>query len=181
MAEVEVIVDEDNLDTFVDNLRKAKEMMLEQMAEKARILLRAEVPVATGNLKDGVGAPDVDRANMTATLTVSARSAASLGGVAEVFNSKGEPVKTVSLRPSPAFNYAEAVARGRVSISPKHGRAVLIPVTSAPIGEGYLISGGQYRRSAAAVAANPFDERAAARLDTEARSIAETALSKYFV
>jgi hypothetical protein len=41
---------------------------------------------------------------------------------------------------------------------------LLIPVPTAPVGESYLLAGGQifvFRKSAAATARIPFDERAA--------------------
>lgn len=180
MAKVSVNTEE--LQQLGKDIIKAKTVMLGRLAERGRKHLADEVPYRTGNLRQGVGAPDIDNLKLIATLTVSARSAATGGGTAEVFNAKGERKKTVSLRPSPAFNYAEAVAKGRPSIRPKTARALLIPVPSAPSGEGYLLIGGQVyivRRSAAATKPNPFDERAAVKLEGEAEGIGLKVLEEF--
>lgn len=182
MASVDVQVDAKAVTELGANIEAAKRALIGRLAERGYQLLRDEVPVRTGNLKKGVVDPDVDYTNMQATIVVSAARDEGKALVGEVFDKKGDPVKTVTLRPSPAFNYAEAVARGRASIAPKHGKALLIPVVSVPSGEGYLLAGGQifvFRKSASAVPANPFDERAAARLEQEAPAIADAVLNKF--
>lgn len=182
MSNTDVVVDTKGLKELGLRIDAGKRSFLGRLAERGYQLLRKEVPFLTGNLQQGVAPPDVDYAAMEATLTVSARSAAIGSRQAQVFGSDGKLKKTVTLRPSPAFNYAATVARGRPSISPKHGKALLIPVQSAPTGEGYIVAGGQVfvvRKSAAAVAANPFDERAAKQLKQEAPGIGDAVLRQF--
>lgn len=179
----EIVVNTKEIDRLAKDIVAAKSAMIGRLGERGYQLLRREVPVATGNLKQGVAPAEVDYEDMVATLTVSARSAARGGGTAQVFGKDGKPTgKTVSLRPSPARNYAEDVARGRAAISPKTAKALLIPLATAPSGEGYLLVGGQVyivRRSAKAVAANPFDVRAAEALQKEAPGIGEAVLRQF--
>lgn len=184
MADVEFEVNAEAVRELGANIDKARKRMLVDLSERGYELLKAEVPVRSGTLKKGVRDPIYDFEAMTAEIVVSAARDAQAPGVGEVFDSKGKPVKTVTLRPSPAFNYALPVARGRAAIAPKHGKALLIPVNAVPSGEGYLLAGGQiyvFRRSAAAFAGDPFDERAAARLQSESTAIGEAVLRKYFV
>jgi hypothetical protein len=59
---------------------------------------------------------------------------------------------------------------------------LLIPVPTAPSGESYLIANGQifiFRRSVKATKPNPFDERAAKRLEGEAAKIGEAVLKQF--
>lgn len=167
-----------------DDIIKAKLILLGRLGERGRKHLVDEIPYETGNLKQGVSAPDVDPRAMAATLTVSARSAASGGGVAEVFDSKGERKKVVTLRPSPAYNYAEVVARGnkQATLTPTHAKAFLIPVGSRPDKGGYLMIGGKIyvvRRSRKGQAGNPFDERAARKVEAEAPEVARQVLEEF--
>lgn len=177
-----VVINDDALRELGRDIDRAKRAMIGRLAERGYRLLRDEIKRSayqTGNLMQGVAPPDVDYDALEADLTVSARSGATLGGMAQVFNSKGQPTRTVSLRPSPAYNYAEAVARGRPAIAPKQARALLIPVPIAPTGEGYLLIGGQryiLRRSAKATKPNPFHTRAGDRLEKEAPQIGEAVL-----
>lgn len=165
------------------DIERGKRKLLGRLGERGYQLLRDEVPVATGNLKQGVTPADVDYDAMEATLTVSARSGrASL--VAEVFNAQGQKVKTVALRPQQPYNYAEVVARGNKDavLSPGHAQAFLIPVPTAPTGEGYLMAGGQVyivRRTRKGQRPNPFDERAARRLEQEAPKIGDAVLREF--
>lgn len=182
MAKLELKLDAKALNELAENIEKAKGQMIGQMAERGYQLLRREVPVATGNLKQGVATPDVDYVNFTAELTVSARSARTASLQATVFGEDGQAKKQVSLRPQKAFNYAEAVAKGRPAIRPKAGKALLIPVSSRPTTGGYLMVGSQIyvtRRSARATKPNPFHERAAAQLEKDARPIAEKILGQF--
>lgn len=179
----DIVADTKELDVLAADLKRAKRQLIGRLAERGYRLLRDEVPVETGNLKQGVAAPEVDYDQLEATLTVSARSAETGGGQATVIGPDGKERKKVSLKPRPAFNYAAAVAEGRAAIRPKTGKALLIPVPVAPAGESYLLAGGQIfvvRRSAKAVPANPFHERAGARLEKEAPSIADAVLAKFF-
>lgn len=213
----DIIVDTKEIDRLAKDIVAAKNQLLGRLAERGYALLAGRivdgkqgrlggVPVATGNLSQGVAPPSnvyegvqvekskneqgvtkTDFRNMTAELIVSARTAVKGGRTAQVFNADGKPTgKTVSLRPSPAFNYAESVARGRPAISPKSGQALLMPITTAKDKKGksigYLLSSGQmYRvvKSAKAVPPNPYDVRAARRLEIEAPVIAENVLRKF--
>lgn len=181
MANVKVTVDASGLNELAENIDKAKRQLIGQLAERGYQLLRREVPVATGNLKQGVATPDVDYENLTATLTVSARSARRATLTGQIFE-KGKPTgKIVRLKPRPAFNYAEAVARGRPEIKPK-GKALLIPINGTPLGRYVQIDGQNYiyARKARATKPNPFDQRAAEQLEKEAPKIADAILSKFF-
>jgi len=183
----EVVVDSKAINELAANIDKAKRQMLGRLGERGYQLLRGEIKDTaydTGNLLQGVAPPDVDYDKLEAVLVVSARSGQRGPTEAIVFGADGKEKKTVTLRPSPAFNYASSVAKGRVSISPKHGKALIIPVPTAPTGESYLIADGKIyvmRRSAKATKPNPFDQRAADRLEKEAPAIGEAVLSKIFV
>jgi hypothetical protein len=177
-----VKVDTRSLDQIGENVTKAKRQLIGQMAERGYQLLRKEVPIETGNLKQGVAPPEVHYENLTATLIVSARSGRTGARTATLFGADGTRKGQVSLRPQKSFNYAEAVARGRAAISPKAGRALLIPVPAKPAKGGYLMVGSQIfvmRKSARATAPNPFDERAAKQLETDAPKIAEAVLRRF--
>lgn len=179
----DVVVDKKAVAELARDIERAQRILLGRLAERGYQLLRAEVPVDTTNLQQGVAPPDVDYPGLQATLTVSARSAGTGDGSATLFGADGEQKKTVSLRPQKAFNYAETVVKGRPAISPKRAKVLIIPVAGAPDGESYLMIGGKayvFRRSAAAVAPNPFDERAAKRLEGEALKIADAVLREIF-
>ncbi len=170
------------LEDLAADMTRAKRQLISRLAERGYQLLRAEVPFNTGNLKQGVAPPEVDHEQMSAVLTVSARSARTGSREARVIGRDGKEKGTVTLRPRPAYNYASAVALGRPAISPKSGKALIIPVATAPSGEGYLISGGQIyvvRRSAGLQKENPFHERAAERLEGEAERIATAVLERF--
>ncbi len=181
MATIEV--DTKGIQELAREIEKAKKVLIGRLAERGYQLLRAEVPVDTGNLKQGVAPPDVNYQKLQATLTVSARSGRTGATQGTIIGADGEQKKTVSLRPNNAFNYAEAVAKGRPAISPKRAKMLIIPVASAPSGESYLLADGKvyvFRRSAAATIPNPFDERAATRLELEAERIGEAVLREIF-
>jgi hypothetical protein len=178
----EVIVDTKAIDQLGKDIDRAKRALIGRLGERGYQLLREEVPYVTGNLKQGVATPDVDYQALTATLTVSARSGRTGATAATVYGADGKEKKTVTLSARPAYNYAEAVARSRPAIAPRHAKALLIPVPTAPVGESYLIAGGQvfiFRKSAAATKPNPFDERAAKRLTDEAPKIGQAVLEKF--
>lgn len=162
---------------------KAKKRLVGQMAERGYQLLRSEVPVVTGNLKQGVNSPVVDYDDLTAEISVSARSAEVGSQEAEVFNAKGQRVRSVTLKGRPAYNYARVVALGtKGRIRPKTASALLIPVPSKPTKGGYLVAGGQIyvmRKSTKGVEANPYHERAARRLEGEAERIADKVLREF--
>lgn len=180
----EVVVDAKAIDALARDIKLAKRALIGNLGERGYQLLRAEVPYETGNLRQGVSPPDVDFENLTATLTVTARSGAAGPREAILIGADGKEKKTVSLRPQAAYNYASVVARGNVeaTLRPKTAKAFLIPVTSAPSGESYLIAGGQVyvmRRSRKGQKPNPYDERAAAGLEKDAPGIADAVLKKF--
>lgn len=197
MPTVEIRADVAALEDLAADLEKAKRQLIGRMAERGYQLLRQEVPHETGNLKDGVAAPKVDYEQMTASLTVSARSARLGPRSAVIYDKEGKERKRVTLKPQPAFNYAEVVALGRKAFKAKGARlgpkgekpvgpgfasVLIIPVRTAPSDEGYLIAGGQvyvFRRSAKAVPANPYHDRAAKRLESEAERIATKVLERF--
>lgn len=179
-----VVVDDSGLKALGKDIVRGKRALLGRLAERGHQLLKIEVPFQTGNLRQGVGVPDVDYQAMTAELLVSARSARSAGGAAEVYGADGEKKGTVTLRPQPGYNYAEVVARGNkeLTLTPKNARAFLIPVATAPSGEGYLTIGGEIyivRRSRRGKPPNPFDLRAGKRLEGEADKIADGVLREF--
>lgn len=178
----DVTVDLKEIENLGGDVRAAMIVSLGRLGERGYQLLRREVPKVTTNLQQGVAPPDVDEANLSVTLTVSARSARTGGGAATVHYASGK-TKQISLRPRVAFNYAEVVARGRPAIRPKVGKALLIEVGSAPSGGSYITANGKtfvVRKSAAAVAPNPFDERAAAQLEKDAPVIVGAVFGELF-
>jgi hypothetical protein len=195
-------IDKKAVEEFARDIERSKKALLGRLAERGYQLLRAEVPEVTGNLKQGVAPPmlnltgrqvtkaensfghtDVDYEELTATLTVSARSARRGSRQATLFDKEGREKKKVTLRPTRAYNYAEVVAKGGPTISPKKSKALLIPVPTAPTGESYLMVDGQVlvvRKSAKGMKPNPYDARAAAQLEKEAASIAEATFREIF-
>jgi hypothetical protein len=196
----EVVVDSKAIRELAEDFVKAKRAFIGRLAERGYQLLRDEIKSSayrTGNLLQGVAPPDVDYDKLQALLTVSARSAETGATDAKMIGADGKQKRSVTLKPQKPFNYAESVARGRrgftakgASLGPKgerpvgpgFARALLIPVPTAPSGESYLIANGQifiFRRSVKATKPNPFDERAAKRLEGEAAKIGEAVLKQF--
>ena len=187
MAEVNIDVDTRGLEEMARNIDAMKRKVLQGLVTRGFKIFTGkqvgdktsgEVPYATGNLVRST-MQEIDYETMSGAITVTGRTGRTGAGAAEVFDAAGKKVKTVTLRPRPGFNYAQQLVTGRPSISPKVGKALLIPVTTAPDGEGYLMIGGQiyiYRRSAKAVPPNPFDQRAARRLEEDAPKIVDLAM-----
>lgn len=168
----DVTVNLEQIENLEQQLRLASVTALYRLAERGEQLLALEVPKETHNLEQGISS-EVDDANLSATLIVSATSGRTGGGAATLVLPSGK-TKSITLRAQKAFNYAEAVAKGRAAIRPKNGKMLIIPVSSAPSGGSYIKAGGKIfiiRPSAKAVAANPYDERAAKRLEGEAENI----------
>jgi len=178
---VKVTVNTKALEDLAKVLPHALEDAIRRLAERGEKLLRQEIPVATNNLKEGVSIEiRLDTGKYEADLIVSARSGRRGARSAKVHYPSGN-TKDVRLRPQPAFDYAEAVAKGRKAIRPKRAKVLLIPVSSVPTGEAYITSGGQtfvMRRQAKAVPANPYDKRALEILDREAETIVTAQLKK---
>lgn len=177
----DVRVDYEEVKNLRKEIRAAAVVALGRLGERLYQHLRTEVPKDTRNLMQGVSPANVDEADLTAEITVSARSART-GGGGTVHYPSGKS-KPVSLRPQAAFNYAEVVAKGRPAIRPKAGRALLIEVKGAPAGGAYISAGGKIfvvRTSAGAQAPNPYDERAADKLEQEAPAIVGAVFSELF-
>lgn len=165
------------------NLHLGKVMSLGRLGHFGRQALQTEIPRRTGNMATkGVSSPDVDEKAGTVELTVSA-SRDSVGARLATVHYPSGKTKQISLRPQVGFNYAETVARGRPAIQPKVGRALIIPVDTVRAGEGYISSGTQLfvvRRSAGPQAPNPFDERAAKRIEDRGPAIVGEVFSELF-
>lgn len=177
-----VTVDTTELEKLGKDMRAGSIIALGRLAERGGTLLRKEIPYKTGNLKQGVAPPEIDRRSLKATLTVSARSARSSATTGIVHYPSGK-TKTVALKPQIAFNYAEVVARGRPAIRPKTGRALIIEVDGAPSTGAYISAGGKIyvvRMSARAQKPNPFDERAAEQLGKESPAIVGEVFGEIF-
>jgi hypothetical protein len=177
-----VRVDFDSVKSLGNDVRAGMIISLGRLGERGYQLLRKEVPKKTTNLQQGIVQEKVDETNLSVTLTVSARSARTSGGNATVHYPSGK-TKEVRLKPQIEFNYAEVVARGRASIRPKTGKALLIEVDSAPSGESYITANGKIfvvRTSAKAQKPNPFDERAAEQLQKEAPIIVNAVFRELF-
>lgn len=180
-----VSVDTEGLKELAELIGQAKRLMLGRIAERGYQLLRAEVPKVTTNLQQGVAPPDVDYRKLEATLTVSARSAR-VGATKATLHLKSGETRQVNLRAQPEYNYAEVVARGnkKAVLYPKKAKAFLIPVGTAPTDESYVsIDGKNYvmRRSRKGRKGNPYDERAAQRLENELEPIGTNVLREIFV
>lgn len=179
--------------TLGDDVRRAKEIGVRQVTERAEQLVREEAPEAKdkaltnigGNLKQGVSSNvTVGRTGARGEVIVTARSGR-LGRREAIVHLPSGRTKKVSLRAVASFNYPEAVARGtgefgpkRARIRPKKAKALLVPVSSpATINgkpEAFITSDGQtfvMRRSIKGMKPNPYDERAAKRLEQEAPQI----------
>ena len=174
MAQIEV--DISALKELQKDLEEMTEVALRRLGERGYQLLRLEIKdtaYITGNLWQGVSPPDFDFVKKQAVLTVTARSARR-GPRQATLHLKSGKTKQITLRGASQFNYAETVARGRPAMRAKQAKALLIPVSSAPSGESYIVADGQYfvvRKSAGATKPNPYDERAAKRLEQESFKI----------
>jgi len=192
MAQVRVKVDILQVLNLGENYRKAAEVGLRRLTERGEQLVRAEAPKVTHNLEQGVSSDVKVGRVMRGEIIVSARSGRRGQRKATLHLASGK-TKQITLRAQPAFDYAEAVARGTgtfgptgAAITPKKARALLVPVTSVPTLNGkpvpYISDGGQLfimRRSMKGRKANPFDERAARRLEPEVQPIFDRALGEF--
>jgi hypothetical protein len=164
--------------------------ILGQLAERGARLLREEVPYQTGNLRQGVSPPDGSPTKFgnsttfsghTATITVTARSARR-GARQATLHLKSGKSKAIQLRATKEFNYAEIVAHGRPAMTAKNGRAFLIEARFGPIKYPYIEADGKRYvvvKSVGATAPNPYDQRAADRLQKESTIIVENIAKQY--
>lgn len=123
-------------------------------------------------------ASDIDQKTLKASLFATAIRNARSGQSAEVVYPSGK-TKEVSLRPRPEFDFARAVAEGtgefgprKRRIFPRHAKVLLIPKSSGPrLGErkeSFVRIDGKYfvfRRFSRGMRPNPYDERAAQKLE----------------
>jgi hypothetical protein len=170
-----VKIDLSAIDELEQDLGKFRNRVLYEVANRGRTLLQIEVPKQKTNLEKGVSTPAFNYAEGKATLTVSAMRARR-GSRAATLHLKSGKTKAIQLRGIDEFDYAEAVARGRAAIRAKSAKVLIIPVSTAPNDEPYIVADGQMyvvRRSAKATKANPYDERAAIKLQGETVRIVE--------
>lgn len=182
MADVEVDISE--VENLGKEIRAAQIVALGRLGERLAQHLRREVPKITTNLQQGVSPADVDESAMTATVTVSARSARRSGGTGTIHLVSGK-TKEVKLRPTVPYNYAEVAALGNKDeiVKPKKSKAFLIPVSSAPSDESYISFGSELfivRVSRKGRKPNRYDERAATKLESEAPAIVGAVFGELF-
>jgi hypothetical protein len=206
MAEpTKINVDIKQVETLGFDFRQMAEVGLRRTVERGEQLLREEVPKKTHNLEQGVSS-DVDVSALRGDLIVSARSGR-VGIEGALLHEASGKTKEISLRPQPAFDYAEAVARGTgiygprgAVITPKSGKALLIPIDGPPVSlggkvvqgkrtvtlsgqqESYITSGGKtfiVRRFSKGMKPNQYDVRAAQRLEAEVQAIWERVVAAF--
>jgi hypothetical protein len=180
MAEAKITADTRQVETLGFDFRRMEEVGLRRVAERGTVLLREEVPKVTHNLQQGISS-DVDVSALRANLIVAAR-AGRVGVEGALLHLPSGATREISLRARPAYDYARAVARGtgvyrtdgefgpQEVIKPRKARALLIPVNAVPPGESYITSGSQIfilRRYSKGRKPNPYDVRAAQRLEGE--------------
>jgi hypothetical protein len=185
MADLKIKVDTKAIEQFGKELESAGRAALDNLLEEGEEYVRQEAPERTGRLKKDQNSV-FSETRQTGTgyegdLVISAFRERRGARQAQIFYPSGT-TKTVSLRPQPAFNYAEAVAKGRKEIRPVRAKLLLIPVASAPSNETYVKSAGEIfvlRRRAKATKPNPFPDRALKRLETAAEGIVEKTLADF--
>ncbi len=185
-----------------DQYVQATEVGVRRVAERAEQLVRHHAPEGKdksttgigGNLKQGVTSNVTIKRGGVAQgeVIVSARSGR-LGSRKATLHLDDGKTKTITLRPVPSFNYAEAVAKGTgiygpkgVAIKPKTAKLLLVPVKGVPTLDGkfmpYIESDGQLyitRRTIKGMKPNKYDERAANDLSVEAPRIFDAALKSF--
>lgn len=182
--QTEINVDLKEVENLGFQFREMARVGLYRLTERGEQLLREEVPKVTHNLQQGVTSR-VNVATLQGTLSIAARTARVGRQTGSLHLASGKTVE-IDLRSRPAFDYAEAVAKGtgvygprKAVINPKRGKALLIPVPGPPPAingkkQSYITSGGQYfvvRRFSKGRRPNPYDVRAAQRLESEAQRI----------
>lgn len=187
MPNIAVKIDTRALADLGDKLERAARAGLIRTLEQGEQYLRQEAPERTGLLRGKKGNNSISSDyRQTATgfegeFVVSAIRERRGARKATLHLPSGT-TKPVSLAPTSQFDYAEAVARGRNEIRPRKAKALLIPVNSAPSGESYIIDGAEVfiiRPRAAAVKANPYDQRAATRLEKDVEPIFQKSLADF--
>jgi hypothetical protein len=180
--DVQITVDTSQVAKLPHEIHAAAEVGLRRVAERGEQLLRKHAPKVTHNLEQGVSS-DVDASAMEATLVVAAR-AGRRGARSATLHLASGMTRQIQLRPQPAFDYAEAVARGRKAKTPTRAKVLLIPVADVPAGSSYVESEGQkfiLRPRAKATKPSDFDVKAFNDLDREAQPIFDRALRDFGV
>lgn len=175
---LKIAVDAKDIAELGEKFGEASDLLLRRVTLKGEYLVKEEVPTVTHNLQQGISS-EVE--GNTGTIIASARSGRTGARTATVHYPSGK-TKSVSLRPQPAFNYAEVVAKGRPAVQPKNAK-VLIVQGSPKAGESYLTAGGVtyvLRPRIGATKPNPFDERAMRRLEGEIEPIANQVFEEVF-
>lgn len=192
MADAKITVDTRQVETLGFEFHQMAIAGLHRTSERGLKLLRQEVPKITHNLEQGVSA-DVNEEKLQAEFLVSARSGRQ-GVEGALLHLPSGATREISLRQVAAFDYAEAVARGtglhgpkRAVIRPKSGKALLIPVGAVPPAingkpQAYITSGGKIyvlRRFSRGRKADPYDVRAAERLEAEIPAIWKAVIDNF--
>jgi hypothetical protein len=191
MAESKITVDTKQVENLGFQFEQMTRRFLRKVGIQGKVFLEREAPKDTGNLESGMSV-DFDYTNLRADLIASAvtRQVGAEGGLLHLASGK---TREISLRGRPAFNYAEAVARGTgvygprgAVIRPKSAQALLIPISSPPTKNGkpesYITSGGRMyvmRRFSKGRRSNPYDVRAAKRLEDEIPGIWDAVVAAF--
>lgn len=184
--EPKITVDLKDVAQLGAQFRESTEVLLQRVTDRGEQLVKEEAPKVTGNLRLGVSS-HIDRVQLKSEIVVSAVQR-QLGVEGGLLHLPSGATREITLRARPAYNYAQAVAegtgvygpRGSV-ITPRSGKALLIPVGSVPMGENgkpqsYITSGGKIyvlRKFSRGRKANDYPGRAAARLESEIPAIAD--------
>lgn len=178
-----ISIDAATVEDMAARLRRARPVALARIGERMSRLLWEEIPVVTGNLRQGVS---YETRETEVVVNIAARRGRQGARAATAVNARGEP-KTVTLRPQPAFDYAAAVAFGTSDIRPRRAQAVLVPGEPRVGADGrrephVVLDGRTYvlRRRARGRRANPYHERALARALPEMSALAAEALERAF-
>jgi hypothetical protein len=190
MPQIRITADVRQVERLGDDYGNAAEVGMRRLVERGEQLVREEAPKVTRNLIQGVSSDvKVGRGSLRGEIIITARTGR-VGRRDGVLHRPGGTTKKVSLRAVPAFNYPEAVAKGTGIYGPEHSlirprkaRALLVPVRSVPTLNGkpvsYIEADGRLyvmRRSMKGTKPNPYDERAARRLESEAQAIYDRAI-----
>lgn len=180
MNDVEINVEIRGVKELTQQFRTATETGTRKVVERGTQHLRHEVPKDTHNLEQGVsGDVRVKADRIEADLIVSARSARR-GARTGILHEEDGNTRQVRLRPVPAFDYAETVAKGKqAQLHPQSAMFFIVPVDN-PHGAYIEADGLTYirARSLKAVPPNPYDERAFKRLEPEVDPIMTAALKE---
>lgn len=175
-----------------DDFRGAAGVGVRRATLRGEQLVRFETPKVTHNLEQGVSSEVTVGANrLRGEVIVTARTGR-VGRREATLHLPSGQTRQVTLRAVPPFNYAEAVAKGtgllgpnRTAIRPKKAGVLLIPVTTVPTVNGkqeaFIVSDGKMyvmRSSAKGRRPNPYDQRAAARLESEVQPIFDRAIGE---